>query len=277
MKSSIIQLGGLGNQMFIYAYYYAMKKRGYEVQIDASLYNLIKMHNGYELPAVFDIKPAEVERKGLYLQWLRLLLHFKPHVLISEELFDRSMEKCVPNTPYITGYWQSDIYFKEFRNDIKSLYRFKTIFTPNLSLSVKMQCEDSVSLHIRRGDYLDIPGALNICSREYYIKAIEIIQQKVNNPHFYIFSNDTVRSREFAEELGINYAVVDHNIGVNSYQDMYLMTQCKHNILANSSFSWWGAYLNVHDNAIRIAPKIWYQGHSEKTLETDTPVDWIRI
>lgn len=276
MKSLVVQLGGLGNQMFIYAFYYAMKKRGHNVQIDASLYNLLKMHNGYELPSIFNILPDEKKKAGWYLQWLRLLLHFKPKFLVCEELFKRTIQLDI-NKPYIVGYWQSDLYFNEFAGEIKELYRFKNISKRNMIISSDMQKVESVSIHIRRGDYLNIPDALNICSEDYYRKAIEIIITKVGKPHFYIFSNDPEWSKTFAEKLGISYTVIDHNTGADSYQDMFLMSQCKHNILANSSFSWWGAYLNYHKNAIRVAPRVWCQGHSEETLNTDTPIDWIRI
>ncbi len=273
---NIIQLGGLGNQMFIYALYYSMKCQGCNVKIDASAYNLVRMHNGYEIPKVFGLEEPEVKRSGFYLQWLRLLLHFKPKCLVNDEPFDRRLDIFKQNKPYITGYWQSDLYFNKFREDLLKVYTFKNISERNLRLSEEMQEKSSVSLHIRRGDYLNIPGAL-ICTDEYYQKAIEIIRLKVSNPHFYIFSNDIVWSKSFAEELGIEYTIIEHNVGVDSYQDMYLMTQCKHNILANSSFSWWGAYLNQHSNAIRIAPYNWCNGHSAETLKTDTPNDWIRI
>ena len=274
---NIVQLGGLGNQMFIYALYYSMKRRGCNVKIDASVYNWVKMHNGYELPNVFGLEQPEVKREGFYLKWMRFLLHFRPKFLVYDETFERNLNVFKQNRFYITGYWQSDMYFQEYKEELLRIYTFKNVSQRNLEISLEMQKKSSVSLHIRRGDYLDIPGALNICSKEYYQKAIEFIRKKVENPHFYIFSNDTIWSREFAQELGIEFTIIDHNTGVDSFQDMYLMTQCKHNILANSSFSWWGAYLNQHHDAIRVAPYNWCQGHSEETLKTDTPSDWFRI
>lgn len=273
----LIQLGGLGNQMFIYALYYVMKRKGLSVQIDASAYNLLKMHNGYEIPKVFGLTNPEVMRNGYYLYWLKLLLHFKPKCIVYEEPFERTTDVFNESKAYITGYWQSDIYFKDYKSDIIKAYTFKNVSNRNLEIASEMQCRNSVSLHIRRGDYLKIPGAIDICSEDYYRKAISIIKEKVNEPHFYIFSNDTEWSWNFAAKLGIKYTIVEHNTGVDSYQDMFLMTQCKHNILANSSFSWWGAYLNQHRDAIRVAPKNWCVGHSEETLKTDTPIDWIRI
>lgn len=273
----LIQLGGLGNQMFIYALYYTMKRKGLSVQIDASAYNLLKMHNGYEISTVFGLTNPEVQCNGFYLYWLKFLLHFKPKYLVYEEPFERTADVFNENKAYITGYWQSDIYFKEYKADIIKAYTFKNVSNRNLEIASEMQCRNSVSLHIRRGDYLKIPGAIDICSADYYRKAILIIKEKVSEPHFYIFSNDTEWSRNFAAKLGIEYTIVEHNIGVDSYQDMFLMTQCKHNILANSSFSWWGAYLNQHRDAIRVAPQNWCVGHSEETLKTDTPIDWIRI
>lgn len=273
----IIQLGGLGNQMFIYALYYALKRKGIDVQIDASLYNLIRMHNGYELPNVFEVAPPDVFRRGIHTQWLRFMLHFKPSLLVYEERFNRSLDVFSVNKPYITGYWQSDMYFSDYREDLLKLFSFKGVSQRNMSLSEGMQSSHSVSIHIRRGDYLTVPGAMSSCTEDYYRKAINIIYDYVQTPYFYIFSNDVEWSQNFAKKLGIPFTIIDHNKGKDSYQDMFLMTQCKHNIIANSSFSWWGAYLNQHKDSIVIAPHNWCVGHSEETLESDTPKDWIRI
>lgn len=277
MSSTIIQNGGLGNQMFIYSLYYAMKKKGCQVKIDASLYHFLKMHNGYEISRVFGVDQPEVDKTGLHVQALRLLLHFKPKCLILDEPLPLFMDVFKTKAPYITGYWQSDHYFKDVKEDLLRIYTFKNISERNKSIAYKMQQYNSVSLHIRRGDYLKVKGAMSICTEDYYFKAISIICSKVENPHYYIFSNDIEWSNNFAKKLGVNYTVVDHNSGYDSYQDMYLMTQCKHNILANSSFSWWGAYLNQHKDAIRIAPQIWCIGHSEERLKIDTPENWLRI
>lgn len=277
MKQSIVQLGGLGNQMFIYSLYYALKKNGAPVQIDASAYNLVQMHNGYELPSVFGIDPPEVCKKGMHAQWVRLLLHYKPKMFVYDEPQERTFEVFNTNKPYITGYWQSDMYFNACHDDLIRIFSFKSISERNIDISKEMQSVNSVSLHIRRGDYLNIPGAISVCTEEYYRNAIAIINESTIKPYFYIFSNDPAWSCNFAKKLDISYTIIDHNTGENSYEDMFLMSQCKHNILANSSFSWWGAYLNTHNNPIRIAPKLWCKGHTESTLKSDTPSNWIRI
>ena len=127
------------------------------------------------------------------------------------------------------------------------------------------------------GDYMNLSMYQGICTEEYYTKAVEFIKQNVTSPHFYIFSNDIVWSKTFAESLNIDYTIVDHNTGTNSYQDMYLMSQCKHNIIANSSFSWWGAYLNVNRNKLVVAPKGWDNTDSESYNKVRVPQSYIRL
>ena len=277
MSTSIIQFGGLGNQMFIYALFYAMKKKGVDVKIDASLYNFIKMHNGYEIPIIFDTNDDYVCRSGWWIKLLRLLLHYKPSCLLYSDkyVYDSHMFEC--KKPFINGYFQLPLYFDEYKDELLDIFSFKNISSKNIELANKMHEEESVSLHIRRGDYLNSPSVYGLCTEDYYIKAIQLIKEKVANPYFYIFSNDACWSSDFAKSLGIKFFLVSYNYGVNSYQDMYLMSQCKHNILANSTFSWWGAYLNTYENSIKIAPKIWNRTYPKEYNSLCTPKSWLRL
>lgn len=196
MKKKVIQLGGLGNQMFIYAFYYVMKKKGINVIQDVSLYNKIKMHNGFELPKVFGLNDPLVDSTGFYFWFLRTILHFKPNCLLYEEDENNIIinSSLVTKASFIKGYWQSDMYFSEFKEDICGKFIFKNISNRNLLISSEMNECNSVSIHIRRGDYLNIPEALSICSEEYYSKAIKMIKEKIDDPHFYIFSNEDRKS-----------------------------------------------------------------------------------
>ena len=277
MRSSIIQFGGLGNQMFIYAFYHSLLRSGKNAIIDASLYNMLEMHNGYELPCIFNIEEPAVSRKGIHLLWLRLLLHFKPRLLVKvdHDIYDENVYAC--NKPYFTGYWQTEKYFTKYKDDILKFFQFKCISGENIRIADDMQKCNSVSLHIRRGDYLQSPNVGGLCSEEYYKSAVDIIKSKVRNPHFYIFSNDPEWSQNFAKKLEIEYTIIKHNTGPNSYQDMYLISKCRHNVLANSSFSWWGAYLNQHDEAIKIAPRVWNRSYCEQYNKDATPSNWLRI
>ena len=244
---------------------------------DISLYNLSGIQNSYELSNVFNLPKAETNHSGLYLFWLRFLIHFKPKLLVYNDnyCFDESVFRCTQK--YILGYFQSSMYFEEYNKDIIDLFQFKSISSINSSISNKIQKCNSVSIHIRRGDYLGLKRYANICNEEYYKNAISYILTNVDNPHFYVFSNDSKWSSVFIEQFGIDYTIIKHNEGDDSYQDMYLMSKCKHNIIANSSFSWWGAYLNQNNGAIIIAPKKWDNTDSDEYNSIRVPSNFIRL
>lgn len=175
------------------------------------------------------------------------------------------------------GTWQSE----EFFNDVKDQVRSSFVFKENLlslktrDIAVDIKATNSVSIHIRRGDYLSeqyASGFAGICNDEYYISAINYIKSKYDNLQFYIFTDD---HKWVAEHFKIeNARYITHNYNNNSWQDMYLMSQCKHNIIANSSFSWWGAWLNSNTDKIVIAPKVWWRGFDKDDV---VPNDWIRL
>lgn len=271
----ILVSGGLGNQMFIYALYYAMKREGRKVQLDASLYNFVQMHNGYEISDLFETDKPYMTSNALYINWLRFLL--KTGLFLTTDKLEYDDRIFSTSSIYLRGYWQCDKYFEKYRTELLEIFKFKIISSPNQEIAHRMQDENSVSLHIRRGDYMDLSMYQGICTEEYYAKAVEYIKQSVASPHFYIFSNDIAWSKKFAESLNIDYTIIDHNSGADSYQDMYLMSQCKHNIIANSSFSWWGAYLNANQNKLVIAPKGWDNTDSESYNIVRVPQSWIRL
>ena len=138
------------------------------------------------------------------------------------------------------------------------MFSFKNIDKQNEDLVTKMHYENSIAIHIRRGDYLYNP-IYNVCDEEYYTKGIKYFIERFIDPVFYVFSDDPKWCGTFMESFHIQYHIIDNNQGFNSYQDMYLMTQCKHIIIANSSFSWWGAWLNDNKNRIILAPKRWFR------------------
>ncbi len=127
----------------------------------------------------------------------------------------------------------------------------------NRLLMQKMSAENSVAIHVRRGDYKNSRFTL-LDIETYYLKAIEKIKEQVKNPKFYIFSNDIDFVKTHFSKMDIDSEIVDINSGQQSFMDMVLMSNCKHNIIANSSFSWWSAWLNENPDKIVIAPKKWY-------------------
>ncbi|RYE17794.1 MAG: alpha-1,2-fucosyltransferase, partial [Sphingobacteriaceae bacterium] len=142
-------------------------------------------------------------------------------------------------------------------NTIRSDFNFPNLTSDtNIKLLTRIQNTDSVSIHIRRGDYLS--SAIHLpTSLSYYEKAIAVINSKVTKPDFFIFSDDIEWCKS---QLNIqNATYINHNIGKQSFIDMQLMSNCKHNIIANSSFSWWGAWLNKNERKITISPEIWLE------------------
>ena len=262
--------GGLGNQMFQYAMYKSLEKKGKLVKLDSkSFYETKKEHNGYELERIFDIKPNKPTKEDLekfdennistLFKIKRKLFGDKKFVYDTKEyVFNKDVYKL--KNSYLNGYWQSIKYFEGIENDIKKDFRFKNqLDNKNLEILNEIENSNSISIHIRRGDYMS-PENYNmygcIATPTYYKKAIKVIEEKVENPTFFVFSNDMDWVKK---NIQINSRVfyIDINSGNGSYKDMQLMSNCKHNIIANSSFSWWGAWLNENKHKIVIAPKKW--------------------
>ena len=171
---------------------------------------------------------------------------------------------------YLVGWWQSEKYFKGVKDEVRKAFTFKHVNLSEEMLSYKeaMENSNSVSVHIRRGDYLQVDEVYGgICTEEYYKKAMKKMQEDVPNCHFFIFTNDVPWVKKHMQ--GENITVVEGNDEDAGYIDMYLMTCCKHYILANSSFSWWGCYLNASKDKKVIAPKIWANGRDCRDIYTD--------
>lgn len=290
-NSYILLQGGLGNQMFQYAFYLTLKQKNTNTKCDSSIVKIQNDHNGYELYNVFNIKTET--SKATYII-TKVLNRLKPHKyiihLISTLFKIRLINDSIPSEykpeiletnmeSYYLGYWQSEKYFKSISEIIKSTFTFNILRLSQESKSISEEIQNtiSVSIHIRRGDYLskkyeNLYGG--ICTTEYYTKAINYILKKAPNCKFYIFSDDIKWVQENLYNLIANKTFVDFNKGENSWQDMYLMSICKHNIIANSTFSWWAAWLNSNKNKIVITPNKFLNLGNSKDL---IPEDWIKI
>ena len=179
---------------------------------------------------------------------------------------------------YFSGYWQSYKYTEPVKKELREKFQFREIDDKKIREIVQqMTINNTVSLHIRAGDYLSPQNAAifgGICTLEYYCTAIEFMVKKINNPLFFVFSNDINWCKENIPLSNVVW--MDEKI-LSTHEDwveMYLMSCCKHNIIANSSFSWWAAWLNENSEKIVIAPKKWLQ-----TVENEEicPQEWIRI
>ncbi|TKC02910.1 alpha-1,2-fucosyltransferase [Pedobacter frigoris] len=279
-------LGGLGNQMFQYAFYKALQKRFPNVKADLQGFHDYGLHNGFELEDIFDIHVSEaslfksklyqVQHKKWIYRKLRRIMNLKKAYQEESNLFGFDPQVLTnPKPAYYWGYWQNIAYFQDISKALKTDFEFKNpLDDKNQQALNRIQNSNSVSIHIRRGDYLTDPLLGGLCSLKYYQSAIAYIQSKVDSPRYFIFSNDIAWCQENLKITNCEF--ISWNNNSSSYIDMQLMSQCKHNIIANSSFSWWGAWLNQNQNNIVICPKKWV---NDVNLDTSglIPQTWLSI
>jgi hypothetical protein len=277
MSVIILQvIGGLGNQMFQFAAGRALSiARNAPLLLDVGDFAGYQLHQGFELDRVFScpVKLAEAQEIYAILGWQssRLARRFFAHPslfflrsrhFIIEPHFHHWPGVSDLSLPcYMMGYWQTERYFAKVASRIRADFTFRQCLTgSNFEIAQEIKGVNAVSLHIRRGDYASNPKTLSthgICSLAYYEAAIRYIIERVEAPHFFVFSDDMDWARENLNiDLPCRY--VDNNHGAESYNDMRLMSLCRHHIIANSSFSWWGAWLNPHDDKVVVAPKSWF-------------------
>lgn len=291
MKKDILTVrfnGGLGNQMFQWAFARAIEKRtGISTFMDMTFFN-----KNYSRPYELDIFNVTIKKAQGFCTNLKLETMWKLRkklkgkkflgTYVYEEPhfeFDPNVIEIKPNT-YIHGFFQSEKYFKDIEDELKEDFKFKPAPDSNNQATIdKINSTNSISLHIRRGDYVQKKRYQNVyatCSLDYYKRGVEHIVKKTGiNPTLFIFSDD----KDWVKEnLNLPYETVfvDNNSSEKSYEDMRLMSLCKHNIIANSSFSWWGAWLNNNKEKIVIAPQKWF--NDEKIIQTDViPESWIKL
>lgn len=260
--------GQLGNQMFQYAIYRKLALIGKNVKMDTSYYDVYPHHNSFYIFKLNIIKSTskeslkEKDQYRSYLDRIRRKFLGRRNNTISE--INNKVYYYNPNIfelkrGFIDGYWQSEKYFSDIKNILLNDFRFPTITDlRNKELLKKITETNSVSIHVRRGDYAD---GFPLLSKNYYEQAIKYFTIQNNTPFFYVFSNDIPWAKE--NMIYENIIFIDWNTGKESWKDMYLMTQCNHHIIANSSFSWWGAWLNQKENKEVIAPSVWF--HHQET------------
>jgi hypothetical protein len=273
--------GGLGNQMFQFAAGYAIaRKYNVKLSLDLKRFNHRSNHDNFQLQNVFDIyskvefldNPVNfrfINFKEI-LNKINITYHkFKePHFHYAHEMLN------IPKHSLLNGYWQSELYFKSYSQEIRKIFNFcNKLDKKNLLIANDINKNNSISIHIRRGDYL-LKQNNNLYTdlSEYYIKAIEDSAKYFNNPKFFIFTDDPLWvTNNF--NIDFSHTIVDVNNGEKSFFDMHLMSFCKANIIANSSFSWWGAWLNNNRNKIIYTPKNWF---NDKSICTDDliPNSW---
>jgi len=285
--------GGLGNQLFNYAIGREIAKlKNTELKLDITRYN--SYFRPYQLDK-FNICAAIASqdellrvRDGFGLKYLNrfvfkfrrkfLPYYLKPYVIDKYYYFDSKVFSCLDNS-YFSGLWQTEKYFLDIRDLLlKEITVKEDLDAFNLDIINKMQSVNSVSVHIRRGDYITCEkDANNIgsVSNEYYENAINYFLEKYNDIVFYVFSDEIDWVKDNLN-LPANSVFINHNQrNDKDYLDMILISKCKFHIIANSSFSWWGAWLCTNPKKIVIAPEKWIQ--TGKLNDKDVvPKNWLR-
>lgn len=286
----IKMVGGLGNKMFQYALYQGLKNANREVSIDNHSFipkwifekiDLIRVFPNiiiqYADSSLINALAGDQSIVGKFRRKFKLF-YKKTYIRESSFRFNSKINQLEGNY-YLEGDWQTEHYFKHCQNEIRLAFKFSKFKDErNIRISQNFAKEESVAIHVRKGaDYLKkiVEGT---CEPSYYIEAIKLIKQKVENPKFYIFTDN----KDWVKKniTNIKYTIIDWNptSGSNNYLDMQLMSLCKHNIIANSSYSWWGAWLNENPQKIVIGPKKWFNYQNKKFDTADLlPVKWIHL
>lgn len=282
-------MGGLGNQMFQYALYKKFKSLGVEVYLDdEQLRQYGNQHNGLELVRAFNLeyeRPKAGVADCMADRKMDLINRARRHFFgkRNNELYFNEQDLLFKdyllswNNKYLEGYWQSERYFLDIREALIKDFCFTDCHdVENDKVLKAIISSNSVSIHVRRGDYLNADNENflgGVCSEDYYSRAIDMIKSKNNDATFFVFSDDIEWvKKSFFMDFGVT--LVDVNHGSDSYKDMFLISKCKHNIIANSTFSWWGAWLNENDSKTVIMPKQWYKDETETNIYCDS---WVRI
>jgi hypothetical protein len=279
-------IGGLGNQMFQYAYAKALQQKGYEVKIDISAFETYKLHGGYQLDKYnIDLQESTKEEtykffKNTFFSKIlrRFGIDFSRRIREKSLFFDEQLLNVEDNC-YLDGYFQCEKYFKDIREIILKQFKIKSqisSYTKEIEKQIK-ESQNSCSLHVRRGDFVNkknihIHGA---CDIEYYKKAIKYLEEEIGKTNYFIFSDDM---KWVKENLVLENAIyIDSKEKRLPHEDIFLMSLCCNNIVANSSFSSWGALLNQNKEQIVIAPKRWFNDEKMQKQSRDIACErWIK-
>jgi hypothetical protein len=279
--------GGLGNQMFQYALGRTLALQNNDT-LKLEIEGLDRANQTGDIYRAFGLGHFNIEKniatasevqtlkypygtlsKGL--RWFNFKVLRKTHIV-----FEPAVLRWTGDI-FLDGYWQSPRYFADNRDTLLSEFTLVSPLPPaGATFASQMQSTVSVSIHVRRGDYIKNPRVLaefGVCSLEYYATAIARIKSIHPNPTFFVFSDDMAWVKE---NLPVgDSAVFVSDATITDYQELILMSKCEHNIIANSSFSWWGAWLNQNPNKIVVTPTPWFESAAwDKDLIAES---WIKL
>jgi hypothetical protein len=288
--------GGLGNQMFQFAIasilalenksklkvdnlFFENKEKS--IGFTPRQFELSVFDNSYHVATLKEIKSFTILSKFNQLRQNYGLNY--PKVFIEPFLGYNDSVLQLKSPVYLDGYFQSYRYFEGYEGFIKDKFSFsKAILdSKNRQLCVLLNNTETVAVHIRRGDYVNDKLTQQFhgnCSKEYYLEAIDRMEQKSKGLTYVFFSDDIEWVKENFSDLLVNKVFVEENKGIDSWKDMLLMSSCSHNIIANSSFSWWGAWLNSFSKKVVIAPRKWFLNlEANENINDLIPESWLRI
>lgn len=225
--------------------------------------------------------PSPSIRKRLCLLRHRMLRRAIPEISKVTESSHAFSKKVLtsPDNVYLDGYWQSEKYFRSIRDTILRDFTLREpLNESNLRVLSQIKQKNSVAVHVRRGDYVTNPAANSfhgVCPPEYYANAFQIIQSRISDPHYFLFSDDPgwVRENLIPDSP---FTVVESNSTDLAHYDLWLMKHCRNFIIANSTFSWWGAWLSEIRNKTVICPARWFKAEDINTRDL-VPEGWTCI
>lgn len=274
---------GLGNQLFQYAYARALQlSSNQEVRLCALKGTGQRSFRPYELDKFaitikrdiyFEKMAGFVIRNEILKEFLRINLdsEIKKHWGYIEEKsvqYDERL-KSLNGIYFLSGWFQNEKYFKEYEDVLRKEVRPKKKIKISKALNSILTHENTVSVHIRRGDY---KRNNNVLDMGYYEKAFEFINEKVSDVFYVVFSDDLRWVKEHMQ-FGNNVYFVNEDKKLQDYEELFVMSRCRHNIIANSTFSWWGAWLNNNTDKLVIGPKRWFPNSASNIM----PDTWIRL
>lgn len=279
--------GGLGNQLFQFATGLALAaRRGVELRLDERYFDVprsgdfIMNHFGHDIPYIDRKRLPAMRHDGLF-RYVRDKIQGTNWKLYKEHTlgFDPAVMD-LPDGTYLKGYWQSEKYFRDHADLVRKHLPISTPPSPPNATMMKAQDKTfPVSLHIRRGDYITnakFNSTHGTCDLDYYERAVSHIAENCNEDiTIFAFSDEP----DWVEEnlkLPFDIKVTRDNEGLKCYEDIRLMSRCRHHIVANSSFSWWGAWLNADPDKIVVAPKQWFADPNMQDHDL-VPEDWVTL
>ncbi|HXB28502.1 MAG TPA: alpha-1,2-fucosyltransferase [Puia sp.] len=290
----IIIFNGLGNQMSQYAFYLNKKNISKSTRFLFSKKSN-NIHNGYELDRVFGIKYHDsLINKFLYLTFriagykkyafiskpaIRFLNFLGIKIINENDDYDFKSEYLRPSKgiKFYVGGWHSEKYFMAIKDTILKTFQFnpENIGIKNLQVLEQIKVTKSISVHVRRGDFIDsnnLNKLGNVCTLDYFLKAIEKMRSLVDSPHFFFFTNDY--SWVQTNFNGPDFSLINLNTKSESWKDMFLISNCSHHINSNGSFSWWSSWLNNNSHPYVIVPKNFI---ANKYFKDIYPENWILL